>query len=204
MIKRLSLLLAIAMLLALPFGAFAQVAAPPDARQCAPAPRGTGTAPIWGLNDVGAYVAWHCVDDFSVTQRLFVLRWDGITPELRADLSSLSSAPDLAARIQELQPKHWSLPIDDARLLEVWGRDDERIWVARPPPPVWRVPHNARAADGSRPMQLLTADGQLGAADYARAAAEALCDCSVRVISGATTYCAVPPTRTSVAVCRKQ
>lgn len=199
MIERLWLAVCLALLVCA--GAHAQTV---PARDCAPAPHGSGTAAIWSLNEVGVWVAWHCVDDFAVRQRLFVLRWDGLTPELRADLSALSGAPDLAVRIEELHSKHASLPLDDPRLLEVWARDDERLHAARPPAPQWRVPHNARAADGSRPMQLITADGQLGAADHARAAAGALCDCSVRVISGSTTYCAVPPVFTGVAVCRKQ
>ncbi|HWH74953.1 MAG TPA: hypothetical protein VNV16_11895 [Methylibium sp.] len=175
------------------------------AQACAPAPWGQGTKPQVGLNEVGAWAAWYCNDGYVVTRRLHAVRWDGLTPELRADLNRLTDAPNMAVFIAEMAARHRTLSIGDPQLLAVWGRDDERISNAAPADiPVWRVTPNTRATDLSRPMYLLLPDGVRGAPDYARVQAEALCDCSRRAVEGSSVYCAVPPILTSVALCRRQ
>lgn len=179
--------------------------APRDAAaSCAPAPKGGGSAPTWGLNAVGAWVNWWCVDQYAVEQQLFVVRWDSVTPALRADLSAISDAPDMAAAISETRAKHWTVPISDPRLLDVWGPDDEKIWSTRPAGPVWTVRPNPQAADLSRPMYLLVNGNEVGSQDYRRAKAGDFCACSVRALKGGNTYCAIPPSTTSVTICDRQ
>lgn len=186
-----ALVVALALLPALAFG------------NCNYAPKGTGTPLDWGINANGVWANWWCKDNYSVTQHLYVLRFDGMKAEMISDLAKVSEAEDVLAEIRLRMPKHWTLPVDHPDMLAVWGPDDERIWSTRPEPPIWRVLPNTRSADLSRPMQLLTGDGALGSASYDRAAASALCDCRVRVVSGNYTYCAVPPIMNAVAVCRR-
>ena len=172
--------------------------------------------PLGYRDGLGGSVGWFCLVEGQWKLFWYFGTYDVIGgtyhTRVNVELDALEKAPDKRAAADALVTKLVTSPLGCADAATNMGKlclaAQAEFETRRPPnplPAVWIVKPNVAAADKSRPVYLVVTDpagvARLGASTGTRAAQLSPCDCATKVVTTASTFCAVNGRLDHVAAC---